>query len=79
MITQSQFNKVHKGMSYQEVCDILGGPGELLSSETAQIEPGITALAMVTDLYEWRNDDDSWVRLMFSQNQLHDAADEGLS
>ena len=78
MITQAHYDKLHKGMEYEEVCELLGSPGELISSETAQIEPGITAFAMQTDLYEWRNPDDSWVRLMFNQGQLHDAAEEGL-
>lgn len=79
MITAAEFNKLHKGMSYEEVRGILGGPGELISSETAQIEPGLKVFAIQTDLYEWRNSDDSWVRLMFNQGQLHDAVEEGLS
>ena len=78
MITLAQFESLEKDMDYEEVCEILGGPGELLSSESAQIEPGIQVLAVVTDLYEWRNEDGSWVRLMFNQKSLNDAAQEGL-
>lgn len=79
MITLAQFEALEKDMDYEEVCTVLGGGGELLSSENAQIEPGIQVMSVVTDLYEWRNEDGSWIRLMFNQKRLNDAAQEGLS
>jgi hypothetical protein len=50
MITLSQFKSLEKRMDYEEVCAILSGAGELIPSESAQIEPGIQVLAVVTDL-----------------------------
>jgi hypothetical protein len=78
MITLAQFESLERGMDYEEVCAVLGGGGELISSESAQIEPGIAVLSVQTDLYEWRNENDSWIRLMFNQHQLSDTAQEGL-
>ena len=48
MVTMAKYDKLHKGMNYEEVCEILGSPGELISSETAQIEPGIVTFAIQT-------------------------------
>ena len=79
MITLSQFESLEKKMDYEEVCAILGGAGELISSESAQIEPGLQVLSVVTDLVEWRNEDGSWIRLMFNQKRLSDTAQEGLA
>ena len=68
----SQFEHLSSGQSFEEVCQILGDPTTLLSSETAQIEPGIPLNALKSDLYEWQNDNGDVIRILFKRNVLND-------
>jgi len=47
-ITLAQFDAIEMGMTYREVCEILGSGGELLSR--ADLGMGFT---YVTELYMW--------------------------
>ena len=71
-IDRDGFEKLTKGMSYEEVVELLGDEGELMSGHTAQIEPGIIFGSMTTVLREWQYPDGSIIRIMFSNNQLLD-------
>ena len=71
-IDSDAFNKLTKGMTYEEVVERLGCEGELLSDHTAQIEPGFTIGSMTTGLYEWRYPEGTIIRILFSNNQLLD-------
>lgn len=47
-ITLAEYNSIQVGMTYEEVCDIIGGPGEPL----AEVDIGIGA-AYATEMYMW--------------------------
>lgn len=73
-----RFESLERGMSYEEACSILGQSGILISSETACIEPGLQVMSLVTEIFEWPNDDGSVIRLMFKNGALNDSVQEGL-
>jgi len=79
MITLQQFDALERGMSYKQACQILGEEGALISSESAQIEPGIQVMALQTEIFEWRNEDGASIRLMFKQDALNEITQTGLS
>ncbi len=66
------FEKLSKGMTYEEVVEQLGAEGELLSDHTAQLEPGFTIGSMTTGIYEWRYPDGAIIRILFRANHLAD-------
>jgi len=47
-ISLEEFNKIETGMTYEEVCQIIGGEGTLSSSVDAGIGP-----EYVTEIYQW--------------------------
>ena len=73
------YDTLHEGMSIEEVLEVMGSEGELLSRETAQIEPGIKMLEQVTTIYEWRDDNNHAIRLMFVRDRLHDKSQSGIN
>lgn len=72
MIDQSIFDNLSAGQSFEEVCQILGYPNSLISSETAQLEPGITINPLKTEMYEWIADNGDSIRILFKQDALND-------
>ena len=50
-ISLEEFNKIETGMSYKEVCDIVGGEGTLGSS----VDAGI-GNEYKTEIYQWTGD-----------------------
>ena len=72
MPNTAQFNKLLQGQTFEEVCKILGDPTTLLSSETAQMEPGIPLNALQSNMYEWRSNEANIIRILFKQNTLND-------
>lgn len=50
-ISLEEFNKIETGMTYEEVCDIVGGEGTLGSS----VDIGVGA-EYKTDIYQWTGD-----------------------
>ena len=50
-ISLEEFNKIETGMTYEEVCDIVGGEGTLGSS----VDVGIGEEYM-TEIYQWTGD-----------------------
>lgn len=71
-VDRDTFDKLAKGMSYEEVVEQLGAEGELISDHTAQVEPGFTIGSMNTGVYEWRYPGGAAIRLLFRANQLAD-------
>ena len=47
-ITLSEFNQIRTGMSYNQVCEIIGGKGELMSSVDLDI-----GYEYATQIYTW--------------------------
>ena len=78
VITLEQFNALERDMSYEEASEVLGQPGTLISSEAATIEPGLQIMSLLTEIYEWRNEDTSIVRLLFKRDRLNDITQDGL-
>lgn len=61
-------------MTVEEVAEILGEEGEVVSGHGAQIEPGIPIGIMNTQVREWRCADDAIIRVMFGDGKLREAA-----
>ena len=72
MPNTNHFDTLAKGQCYDEVCAVLGEPTTLISSETAQIEPGIVGGAVQSELYEWCYDNGDVIRILFKQGALND-------
>ena len=72
------FDALQEGMTYEEVLEVMGECGELISQESAQIEPGIKLMEQITSIYEWRDEDDHAIRLMFVRDNLHEKTQHGL-
>ncbi len=77
-VTLAQFDALHEGMTYDEAVEAMGSDGTLISSEAAQIEPGIKLLQQVTNIYEWKDDANHAIRLMFVRDALHEKVHFGL-
>ena len=71
-VDRDTFEKLTKGMTYEEVVEQLGTEGELFSDHTAQIEPGFIVGSLTTGIYEWRYPDGAIIRILFRANQLAD-------
>ena len=74
-ISLDEFNKIENGMSYSEVCDIVGGEGTLSSSS----DIGLGA-EYKTDLYQWSGDGSigANANVMFQNNKVISKAQVGL-
>ena len=72
MSNKNTFEELTAGQSFEELCQTLGNPTEHISSEVAQIEPGITGGVLNSELYEWFFDSGDSIRVLFKQNKLND-------
>ena len=77
-LSLAKFDQIQAGMSFEEVVELLGGEGALLSSSTAQLEPGITVAPLVTEVHEWGDDLGAHVRIMFGNGLVRDKTQQGL-
>lgn len=64
--------KLKQGMTHEEVEEILGEEGEIVSGHAAQIEPGIPVGVMTTQIRQWQCDDGSIVRVMFGDGKVRE-------
>lgn len=78
MVSLARFTSLERNMSYEDVRGIFGEPGSLISSETAQIEPGLTVDSILTEVYEWSGKEGGSSRVMFKRDRLNDCTQEGL-
>lgn len=73
-ITLDQFNQIQNGMTYEEVTNILGGEGEILSESG---EKG-TDFHTVIYMYQGKGDLGANANLMFQGNKLQNKSQFGL-
>ena len=78
MVTLTQFSALQRDMSYEKVCEHFGETGTLISSETAQIEPGLTFDSILTEVLEWSGQEGGACRIMFKSDRLNNCTQEGL-
>lgn len=73
IISLSEFDEIKTGMSYKEVCDIIGGEGTLFSS--ADIDEGYKM-----EIYEWTGDRffGANANVIFENGQVSSKAQTGL-
>jgi uncharacterized protein DUF3862 len=70
VVTKAEFDQVREGMSYEEVAQIIGASGEVLSSS----DLGGTK----TIMYSWQNGNGSNMNAMFQGDRLVNKAQFGL-
>lgn len=73
-ITIEKFDRVKEGMTYEEVVQILGGPGDEASSN----EITIMGNKVKSVLYGWKGSDLSSIAAMFQNNKLVSKSQIGL-
>ena len=69
-LTLAAFDSVIEGMGYEEVCGLLGGEGELLSS----VEDG----EVFTEIYSWSGADGASVTVVFENGAMASKSQVGL-
>lgn len=70
VVTMAKYERLHPGMSYPEVAEVIGAQGKELSS----LDSGGT----FTVMYGWSNDDGSNMSVMFQHNKMISKAQAGL-
>ena len=70
-MSAAAFENVANGMSYDEVCAMLGEPTRLLDQANANIEPGLTLNALNTQLFEWEMESTVY-RVLFTNGTVND-------
>ncbi|MDP7639741.1 MAG: hypothetical protein QGG73_08505 [Candidatus Hydrogenedentes bacterium] len=77
-IALADYEKLEHDMKYEDVCKLLHGEGTLLSHETEHLIPGLNMNHMDSDVYEWKNADGSFVRVLFTDDTVNDKTHDGL-
>ncbi len=76
-ITMEKYSRIQTGMSYNQVCQIIGEPGEELATTHVPGIPGV--MGSITDkMYGWTNKDGSNFNAMFENDKLINKAQLGL-
>jgi len=77
VVTMSEYNQIEYGMSYAQVVEIIGDPGEELSSNQM---PGIRGYtpSITTVMYMWKNGGGANMNAMFQNDKLVQKAQFGL-
>jgi hypothetical protein len=76
-MTASEANdRIRRGMTHEEVAELLGEEGEIVSGHGAQIEPGIPVGVMTTQVREWRFED-AVLRVMFGDGKVRETVELG--
>jgi len=70
-LTQQNFDAIERGMTFPEVCAILGEPDLLSDEQKAQLEPGILVSSLASEVYEWRQGE-RLVRVLFTNGTMND-------
>ncbi|WP_425057596.1 hypothetical protein SCACP_21120 [Sporomusa carbonis] len=76
-ITMDKFNKVQTGMSYKQVAEIMGDPGELGASTSMPGVPGVME-GIESKIYMWKNPDGSNMNVQFQNDKVIGKAQAGL-
>jgi predicted Zn finger-like uncharacterized protein len=77
VVTMPEYQKVANGMSYSQVAQIIGEPGEEISSSHIEGVPGVKA-SVDTVSYQWINPDGSNMNAIFLNDRLISKAQFGL-
>ena len=67
--TMEKYNRVRDGVSYFEVCAIMGEDGQEMSSSTMPGIPGVMT-SLTTKAYGWKNPDGSNTIIMFQNDRM---------
>ena len=76
-ITKEQYQRIEMGMSYAEVCKIIGWPGDEMSRNQINGVNGVMP-TIDTVMYGWSNANGSNILLMFQNDRLIQRAQFGL-
>lgn len=73
VVTRAEFLQVREGMTYSQVCDIIGSPGEELAREEIEslLGPGVS-------MYAWVNRDGTNMNATFEHGRLINKSQSGL-
>ena len=77
VVTRSEYGQIQNGMTYQQVVEIIGVPGEEVSSNDMPGVPGVMD-PIETVMYMWSNPDGSNMNAMFQNDALMQKAQFGL-
>jgi len=77
VVTLPEYQKVANGMSYSQVAQIIGEPGEAIGSSHIEGVPGVKA-SVETVSYQWINPDGSTMNAIFLNDKLISKAQYGL-
>jgi predicted Zn finger-like uncharacterized protein len=69
VVSMSEYQKVANGMSYSQVAQIIGEPGEETGRSNIESVPGVTA-NVETVSYQWINHDGSHMNAIFQNDRL---------
>ncbi len=78
IVTPAQFAALRNGMSYQQACQIIASPGELVSESKIPGAPG-TSADLHTAMYTWKNTNGSCINAIFQNNRLMQKSQSGLA
>ena len=76
LVTMAEYNAITIGMSYQDVCGIVGGRGKEAGRNKIEGVPGVME-SVETIMYEWNNEL-SGMNAIFQNNELTSKAQFGL-
>jgi hypothetical protein len=77
VITMSKYHQIQNGMSYQQVVQIIGNPGQEISRNHIAGVPGVME-SVDTVMYQWANPRGSNMNAMFQNDKLVQKAQFGL-
>lgn len=77
VVTMPEYQQVANGMSYSQVAQIIGDPGEVISSSHIEGVPGVKA-SVDTVSYQWVNPDGSHMNAIFLNDRLISKVQVGL-
>jgi predicted Zn finger-like uncharacterized protein len=77
VVSMSEYQKVANGMSYSQVAQIIGEPGEETGRSNIKSVPGVTA-NLETVSYQWINHDGSHMNAIFQNDRLISKTQFGL-
>jgi hypothetical protein len=75
--TMAEFRRIQNGMSYQQVCNIIGSEGELLSENFMEGVPGVMA-SIHTEMFMWQGEGLGNMNAMFQNDKLMQKSQFGL-
>jgi hypothetical protein len=77
IVSMEKYHRIQTGMSYSEVINIIGTPGEEMSRNDMPGIPGVMK-GITTIMYMWRNSDGTNMNTMFQNDKLITKAQFGL-